>query len=56
MTSPSSSHVRERFPSFGSQCLAALATMVIVLVSSMAGNAVHAAIVYFPVSSGGSIS
>ncbi len=30
--------------------------MVIVIVSSIAGNAVHAAIVYFPVSSGGSIS
>jgi hypothetical protein len=30
--------------------------MVIVIVSSMAGDAVHAAIVYFPVSSGGSIS
>lgn len=56
MTSLSSSHVRERFPSFGRQCLTALATMVIVLVSSMAGDAVHAAIVYFPVSSGGSIS
>jgi len=56
MTSLSSSHVRERFPSFGRQCLKALATMVIVLVSSMAGNTVHAAIVYFPVSSGGSIS
>jgi len=56
MTSLSSSHVRERFPSFRPRCLNALATMVIVIVSSMAGNAVHAAIVYFPVSSGGSIS
>ena len=58
MTSLPSSHVRDRFPSFGRQCLTALATMtmVIVLVSSMAGDAVHAAIVYFPVSSGGSIS
>ena len=56
MTSLCSSHVRERFPSFRPRCLNALATMVIVLVSSMAGNAVHAAIVYFPVSSGGSIS
>ena len=56
MTSLSYSHVRERFPSFGRKCRKALATMVIVLVSSMAGNTVHAAIVYFPVSSGGSIS
>jgi hypothetical protein len=56
MTSLPSSHVRDRFPSFGRQCLTALATMVIVLVSSMVGDAVHAAIVYFPVSSGGSIS
>ena len=56
MTSLCSSHVRERFPSFRPRCLNALATMVIVLVSSMAGDAVHAAIVYFPVSSGGSIS
>ena len=56
MTSLPSSHVRERFASFERQCLTALATMVIVLVSSMAGDAVHAAIVYFPVSSGGSIS
>lgn len=56
MTNPFSNSVRERFPSFGRQCLTALATMVIVLVSSLAGNAVHAAIVYFPVSSGGSIS
>jgi hypothetical protein len=56
MTSLSSSHVRERFPSFRRRCLNALATMVIVIVSSIAGNAVHAAIVYFPVSSGGSIS
>ena len=56
MTSLPSSHVRDRFPSFGRQCLTALATMVIVIVSSMAGDAVHAAIVYFPVSSGGSIS
>ena len=56
MTSLCSSHVRERFPSFGRQCLNALATMVIVIVSSMAGDAVHAGIVSFPVSSGGSIS
>ena len=56
MTNLSPSHVRDRFPSFGRQCLTALATMVIVLVSSMAGDTVHAAIVYFPVSSGGSIS
>jgi hypothetical protein len=56
MTNLSPSHVRDRFPSFGRQCLTALATMVIVLVSSMVGDTVHAAIVYFPVSSGGSIS
>jgi len=56
MTNPLFNSVRERLPSFGRQCLNALATMVIVLVSAMAGNAVHAAIVYFPVSSGGSIS
>ena len=56
MTNLSPSHVRDRFPSFGRQCLTALATIVIILVSSMAGDAVHAAIVYFPVSSGGSIS
>jgi len=56
MTSLSSSHVHEWFPLFRRRCLNALATMVIVIVSSIAGNAVHAAIVYFPVSSGGSIS
>lgn len=56
MTSLSSSHVHEWFPSFRRRCLNALATMMIVIVSSMAGEAVHAAIVYFPVSSGGSIS
>jgi hypothetical protein len=56
MTSLSSSHVHEWFPSFRRRCLNALATMVIVIVSSIAGNAVHAAIVYFPVSSGSSIS
>ena len=56
MTNPLFNSVRERLPSFGRQCLNTLATMVIVLVSAMAGNAVHAAIVYFPVSSGGSIS
>jgi hypothetical protein len=55
-TNLSPRHVRDRFPSFGRQCLTALATMVIVLVSSMVGDTVHAAIVYFPVSSGGSIS
>jgi hypothetical protein len=56
MTSLSSSHVHERFASFRRRCLNALATMVTVIVSSVAMNAAHAAIVYFPVSSGGSIS
>jgi hypothetical protein len=56
MTSLSSSHVHERFASFRRRCLNALATMVTVVVSSVAMNAAHAAIVYFPVSSGGSIS
>ncbi len=56
MKSLSSSHVRERFASFRRRCLNALATMVTVIVSSVAMNAAHAAIVYFPVSSGGSIS